>query len=55
MQKCGTIKDVQRMLRHSSPNLTVGVYMQAIPDSVKQAVNDLEALFAVPEPDGRVR
>jgi len=45
MQKCGTIKDVQRMLRHSSPNLTVGVYMQAIPESVKQAVNDLESMF----------
>jgi len=45
MQKCGTIKDVQRMLRHASPNLTVGVYMQAIPESVKQAVNDLESMF----------
>ena len=53
MQKYGTIKDVQRMLCHSSPNLTVGVYMQAIPDSVKQAVNDLEDLFAMPEQDGR--
>jgi integrase len=50
MQKCGTVKDVQRMMRHSSPNLTVGVYMQAIPDSVKEAVKSLEDMLAIPEP-----
>jgi integrase len=49
MQKCGTIKDVQRMLRHTSPTMTLGVYMQAIPESVKQAVNTLEEMFAEPK------
>jgi integrase len=42
MQKCGTIKDVQAMLRHTSPNLTLGTYMKALPESVNEAVKNLE-------------
>ena len=45
-QKCGTVKDAQRLLRHASPNLTVGVYMQEIESSVRLAADNLEGLFS---------
>ena len=45
MQKCGTVKDVQRMLRHSSAHLAANVYMQAIPESVRQSVESLDLLL----------
>lgn len=48
MQKHGTVKDIQQMMRHASPNLTVGTYMQAIPESVKEAVGSLEKALESP-------
>ena len=53
VQKCGTIKDAQAMLRHSSPSLTLGTYTQAIPESVKKAVRSLEQMISIPDPKGR--
>ena len=55
MQKCGTVKDAQTQLRHASPQLTVGTYMQAIPASVKEAVERLDRRLCPPEPKGRVQ
>lgn len=37
-QKHGTMKDVQQLMRHSSIETTAEVYMQPIPESVKQMV-----------------
>lgn len=45
MQKVGTAKDVQSQMRHSSPVLTIGTYMQAIPASVKEAVELLDRMI----------
>ena len=42
VQKCGTVKDAPAQLRHSSPTMTLGVYMQQIPESTKQAVEALD-------------
>lgn len=39
----GSVKDAQAMLRHASPQMTVGTYMQSIPESVKAAVEALDA------------
>ena len=55
MQKCGNVKDVQTQLRHSSPHLTANVYMQAIPESVRAAVERLDQRLCPPEPKGRVQ
>ena len=41
----GTVKDIQRMLRRSSAHLAANVYMQAIPESVKQSVKSLNLLL----------
>ena len=41
-QEGGTLKDVQAMLRHSSPAMTAGIYIQPIPESVKRAVESLD-------------
>jgi integrase len=38
----GTVKDAQAMLRHSTPNLTAGTYMQAIDSSVVRAAEELD-------------
>ena len=55
MQKHGSVKDAQAQLRHASPNLTVGVYMQAIPESVREAVNSFEqAIDAIQEESGTI-
>jgi integrase len=43
--KYGSIKDAQAMLRHSTPQMTVGVYMQEIPESVQQTARVLDGLF----------
>lgn len=45
MQKCGTVKDIQRMMRHATPQLTAEVYMQPIGESVKAAVETLDAML----------
>jgi hypothetical protein len=37
MQSKGSIKGIQAHLRHAQPNVTADVYMQAIPESVRQA------------------
>jgi len=42
MQKFGTVKDAQAQLRHSSPRLTAGTYMQVIPESVVAAVEEMD-------------
>jgi hypothetical protein len=47
----GTIKDIQAHLRHAQPNVTAEVYMQAIPESVRSAVESLDLLLAAGHPD----
>jgi integrase len=42
VQSLGTVKDAQTILRHASPDMTIGVYMQALPESVKAAVEALD-------------
>lgn len=42
MQGIGSVKDVQSHLRHSTPAMTIGVYMQQIPASVRAAVEALD-------------
>ncbi len=39
LQKHGTTKDAQRILRHADINTTGNVYMQEIPESVVEAIN----------------
>jgi integrase len=39
LQKYGTLKDAQRILRHADIKTTGNVYMQAIPESVMMAIN----------------
>lgn len=41
-QRHGSVKDIQGVLRHSTPQMTVGVYMQEIPDGVRQAVQGID-------------
>jgi integrase len=41
-QKHGTAKDIQAHLRHSTAATTLGVYVQEIPDSVREAVEALD-------------
>jgi hypothetical protein len=43
MQKHGTLKDAQGMLRHASIKTTGDVYVQTIEQSVLQAVNSRTA------------
>ena len=45
MQGKGSIKDIQAHLRHAQPNVTANVYMQAIPESVRRAVETLDRLL----------
>jgi hypothetical protein len=46
MQKTGaTVKDVQAAMRHSTPDQTVRTYMKEIPDSVRMAVENLDAML----------
>jgi len=39
LQRCGTMKDAQQILRHASIRTTANVYMQQIPASVVAAIN----------------
>ena len=41
-QKVGGPKDVQAQLRHTTPNMTFGVYVQELPESVRTAVEALD-------------
>jgi integrase len=47
----GSIKDIQAHLRHAQPNVTAEVYMQAIPESVRTAVDSLDKLLMTSRPD----
>jgi integrase len=51
MQDKGSIKDIQAHLRHAQPNVTADVYMQAIPESVRRAVESLDKLLMTSRPD----
>ncbi len=42
IQKHGTVKDMQRHLRHSDPETTLRHYAKAIPESLRQAVAALD-------------
>ncbi len=46
LSKHGSIKDVQAHLRHSRATTTLDVYVQEIPEAVRAAVENLDALFA---------
>jgi hypothetical protein len=57
MQRHGNVKDIQAHLRHASPDVTAGVYMQEIPESVRAAVEALDRELNGPEleaPEARV-
>lgn len=40
-QQHGTVKDIQRQMRHSRPDITAEVYMQVIPESVQNMVSEM--------------
>jgi integrase len=46
LSKHGGIKDVQAHLRHSRATTTLDVYIQEIPESVREAVESLDLVFA---------
>lgn len=48
-QTHGTVKDVQRQMRHSKPDLTAAIYMQPIPESVRSMTSTMyEELMKLP-------
>lgn len=49
LSQYGGVKEVQAHLRHSRATTTLEVYIQEIPEAVRQAVEDLDAALAVPE------
>jgi integrase len=51
IQKHGTVKDMQRHLRHSDPETTLKHYAKAIPESLRTAVAALDAQMTG-TPDG---
>jgi integrase len=51
IQKHGTVKDMQRHLRHSDPETTLKHYAKAIPESLRTAVEALDAQISG-SPDG---
>jgi integrase len=48
MQKHATVKDMQRHLRHSNPQMTLKHYAKVIPESLRSAVAALDAQIAGP-------
>jgi integrase len=44
-QKKAGLKDIQAQMRHSRPDTTAAIYMQAIPVQQKQAIQALEELI----------
>jgi integrase len=54
MQKHGNVKDIQAHLRHASPDVTAGIYMQEIPASVRAAVEALDRELAEDTATGMV-
>ena len=54
LQKHGTMKDAQTILRHKHIKTTAEVYMDQIPDSVRKAIDArTDAIFALREKKGR--
>ena len=51
LSKHGGIKDVQAHLRHSRATTTLDVYVQEIPEAVREAVECLDSVFASAETD----
>lgn len=43
LQKSGSVKDAQAHLRHTTPTMTLRAYQHAIPESVREAVEKLDA------------
>jgi integrase len=54
LRERGNVKDAQAHLGHASPDITAAVYMQAIPESVKAAVESLDS-WLNPVADGPVQ
>jgi integrase len=46
LSKHGGIKEVQAHLRHSRATTTLDVYVQEIPEAVREAVESLDSVFA---------
>jgi len=46
LQKHGTMKDAQQILRHANIQTTGNVYMQQIPTSVMEAINSRTRQFS---------
>lgn len=52
-QSAGSVKDVQSLLRHRTPDTTASVYMQTIPESARRMVNEVyEELTKTPTVEG---
>ena len=47
-QQHGTVKDIQRQMRHAKPDLTAGNYMQVIPESVRTMVDAMYQSLILP-------
>jgi integrase len=45
LQKSGGVKDVQAHLRHAQASTTFGIYVQEIPESVRDAVESLDCFL----------
>ena len=60
-QKVGMTKDIQAQLRHTTPMTTLGVYVQELPASVRNAVEALDqklcgvAAVAAAQPQGAIQ
>jgi len=52
-QQHGTVKDIQRQMRHAKPDLTAENYMQVIPESVRAMVDAMYQSLILPA--GRVQ
>ena len=53
MQRHGNVKDIQSHLRHASPDVTAGIYMQELPESTRAAVEAMD-MELTGKPSGRV-
>src|SRR5215469_5814477 len=53
IQKHGTVKDMQRHLRHSNPETTLKHYAKAIPESLRTAVAALDAQITGSQSDAK--
>jgi integrase len=40
-QRAGSVKDVQALLRHKTPDVTASEYMQSVPETTRTMVNDV--------------